>query len=514
MNISYGSIVNQSQVTQEGTGSAQNTVQGSIPEGKQAQFPLDLQELVGKMFKGEITDIRNQFIQITLDNRQIMQARLAEPMNLVIGQKLAFFVKEAHGRQLMIKPVLQDFAQNTTALKALEAARIPVNEKNAELVQALLEQQMPIDKASLHQFQRQLAANPGTELETLVLMNKYKIPVTKENIEQFENFKNYEHRVTKELDSITENVTRIFENPTGSKQEMAAAQVRFLDILLDGRDYEPLEMKMVLDQKGREELLKQLSFTGLPDELKEDIKQGTASIDVLWKRLLEVFKQTDQVKQFSMKEMGELFQGKEYQSLVKAHLQNQWFIKPHQLMKNNAVKPYYEQLYEQNEKLHELAEELGKSGEAMAKQTQGLKQNVSFMNQMNQIFPYVQLPLKFHDKNVHSELYVYKNRRNKTGQDGEVSALLHLDLEQLGTMDIYVAQNRQHVSAKFYMENDSVVSFIGENISVLEEKLKEKGFVVSTEVLKKEKELNVVEEFMEKDRTGTGIKRYSFDVRA
>lgn len=514
MNISYGSILNQGQLTQEQTVSTQNPAQQGITEGKQVQFPQNLQELVGKVFKGEITDIRNQFIQITLDNNQIMQARLAEPMNLVIGQQLAFLVKEAQGRQLMIKPMIQNFAQNTTALKALEAAQLPVNEKNAELVKALLEQQMPIDKNSLHQMLRQLTANPGTEMETLVLMNKYKIPVTKENIEQFENFKNYEHRVTKELDSIAENVTKIFESQTGSKQEAAAVQARFLDILSTGRQAEPLELNTVLDQNGREALLRQLSFAELPKELAEEVRQGTATTDELWNQLQKTFTQTDQVSQLSMKELGELLNGKEYQSLVKAHLQNQWFLKPHQLMKNNAVKPYYEQLYEQNEKLHELAEELGKTGEALAKQTSGLKQNVNFMNQMNQIFPYVQLPLKFHEQNVHSELYVYTNRRNRQNPDGEVSALLHLDMEQLGTMDVYVAQNRQHISAKFYMEDDSVVSFISANISVLEEKLMEKGFQVSTEVLKKEKELNAVEEFLEKDRTGTGIKRYSFDVRA
>ena len=43
------------------------------------------------------------------------------------------------------------------------------------------------------------------------------------------------------------------------------------------------------------------------------------------------------------------------------------------------------------------------------------------------------------------ELYVYTNKKNLADNDGNVSAFLHLDMDHLGPVDVYVAMQQQKV---------------------------------------------------------------------
>lgn len=47
----------------------------------------------------------------------------------------------------------------------------------------------------------------------------------------------------------------------------------------------------------------------------------------------------------------------------------------------------------------------------LLKQVNSLTQNVEFMNHLNQIFQYVQLPIKLANETAHGELYVYSKKR-------------------------------------------------------------------------------------------------------
>jgi hypothetical protein len=67
----------------------------------------------------------------------------------------------------------------------------------------------------------------------------------------------------------------------------------------------------------------------------------------------------------------------------------------------------------------------------MAKEVTNLRQNIDFMNQLNQMYTYIQLPLKMSNKTANGELYVFTNKRSLVKENGAVSALLHLNMENL-----------------------------------------------------------------------------------
>ena len=133
---------------------------------------------------------------------------------------------------------------------------------------------------------------------------------------------------------------------------------------------------------------------------------------------------------------------------------------------------------------------------------------------MNQTYAYVQLPLKLSGQKAHGDLYVYSNKKNLARKDGTVSALLHLDMEQLGSLDIYVAMKQEKVSTQFYVEREELLDFMEQHISLLNERLNRKGYSVKSEVLLREKPVHVIEEIVKQEGNASVLSQYAFDVRA
>ena len=97
------------------------------------------------------------------------------------------------------------------------------------------------------------------------------------------------------------------------------------------------------------------------------------------------------------------------------------------------------------------------------------------MNQLNQMFQYIQLPLQMAGQNANGDLYVYRNKNKKMSEDGSVSAILHLDMDNLGPVDVYVKLKDTKVTTNFYVADDSVIELLNDNIHILNERLEKRG---------------------------------------
>ena len=144
-----------------------------------------------------------------------------------------------------------------------------------------------------------------------------------------------------------------------------------------------------------------------------------------------------------------------------------------------------------------------------------MRGNVEFMNQVNQAYTFVQLPLKMAGQNASGQLYVYTRKRDLSDPDKELSAFLHLDLDHLGATDVSVKMLRKKVDTKFYMETDEAFELVKAHSHELEERLRRKGFDAKIYVENEGKKVNFLDDFLKKDAPPTGqLHRYSFDVRA
>lgn len=242
-----------------------------------------------------------------------------------------------------------------------------------------------------------------------------------------------------------------------------------------------------------------------------NLKTGMSAEDFL-KNLNQLFKENE----FPQKEaLFKLFSGKEYQTILKKAVENQWYLEPQETGSKETVEKLYNRLQTQMNRMDEFIKQAGSGTEGLQKAVADVRGNIEFMNQINQIYNFVQLPLKMNGQNVNSELYVYTNKKNPRDMDGELSAFLHLDMDHLGSTDISVKMKGTAVKTNFYMADDDSYELILAHAEELAERLENKGYQCQIEVKSEEKDMDFVEDFLKHDMPSAGkVYRYSFDVRA
>lgn len=212
--------------------------------------------------------------------------------------------------------------------------------------------------------------------------------------------------------------------------------------------------------------------------------------------------------------MKKLFSSKEVKNLMKQAMTEQWMLTPEKLKEEGAVKELYQRLNRQMSELQQVLSQAGKEGSALAKTAQSVQNNLDFMNQLNQVYTYVQLPLKLQQQNAHSDLYVYTNKKNLREKEGDLSALLHLDMEHLGSTDIYVKMHGQSVQTDFYLADEKSYRLIAGFTDKLAERLEQKGYSCEIKVENRKLQKDSPREFLEQEKPAGKLHRYSFDVKA
>ena len=211
-----------------------------------------------------------------------------------------------------------------------------------------------------------------------------------------------------------------------------------------------------------------------------------------------------------------LFSGEAFKLMLKEALEQQWMIKPGDLEKNpKKLDGLYDKIEKQITNMEIILKTSGvvnPKAEALADNIRG---NIEFMNQINEAYTYVQVPLKMNEKNTSGQLYVYTNKKSMSNPDKELSAFLHLDLEHLGGTDVSIKMLHRKVTTNFYLDSDESYALVKQFLPVLEKRLQDKGYNCELNVNSGSKQMNFVAGFLKKDLPPTGqVHRYSFDIRA
>lgn len=217
--------------------------------------------------------------------------------------------------------------------------------------------------------------------------------------------------------------------------------------------------------------------------------------------------------------LHKLFSGKVWKNLLEGTVKTQWSLTPETLPKEGEVGKVYEKIVKSLHTLNETLQQSGAQNTALQESITNLSENIGFMNQLNQMYTYVQLPLKMQNGEKNGELYVFTNKRSLAEKDGEVSALLHLTMEHLGPLDVYVKMNQGKVSTEFTVEKEETLLFLEKNMSILTDRLQKRGYDISCKMKVKDEAgepENPVERLLTEKQNGAVSvhAQYAFDVRA
>ena len=264
-------------------------------------------------------------------------------------------------------------------------------------------------------------------------------------------------------------------------------------------------------QETMEQLIRDLeAFTAQNDAAKslvEAFAKGNISGAELLKHLKQECKDPAQFRA--------LLSNQGVQKLLGKSLTDAWKLTAEQTSSKAEVKELYRRMEEQTRQIMDTLQASAKADSPLAGAVTRLQNNLDFMNQLNQMFPYVQLPLALSGSEAHGELYVYTNKKNLAKENGTVSALLHLDMEHLGTVDVMVRMNsEQHVNTNFMVASEEVLDLIEAHLDELTARLNKRGYHMETSCSLQEEDGSVMDKMIEQDRPISVISTTAFDARA
>ena len=284
-------------------------------------------------------------------------------------------------------------------------------------------------------------------------------------------------------------------------------------ILLQENETKSNTIGFLLSDKQIEELNEQVRML-LPDLQENNISLYSEESSVVG--ILNDIKSMLDNTPANADTLRHLFSGEAFKLMLKEALEQQWMIKPGDLEKNpKKLDGLYDKIEKQITNMEIILKTSGvvnPKAEALADNIRG---NIEFMNQINEAYTYVQVPLKMNEKNASGQLYVYTNKKSMSNPDKELSAFLHLDLEHLGGTDVSIKMLHRKVTTNFYLDSDESYALVKQFLPVLEKRLQDKGYNCELNVNSDSKQMNFVSGFLKKDLPPTGqVHRYSFDIRA
>lgn len=545
-------------------GGSVEKILATLQSGDKNNVSLALME-PGTYFHGKVLEIVGNKATIGMENGQQFLAKIENNIAMELNQNLLFEVKSNDKGTVAVRPILIESAVDVTATKALTASNMSVTPKNLEVVRNLLDEKMPVDKQNIQKVLRYTVENPTTSIKTLVQMEKAKIPVTPENVVQFTKYQEGQHQLVSEMEQFLDTFLLEMEDMAeqGQTKEVLQLNQKVMDLFFnqsgDTSSLKPEHLQQLQELEklftqmeqmfvdGGIEVQKDLAGESLQPEVQAEVKENAAGMltgkmsaemnlaentvgrEFPAEVILQEENVAEQVNGLAGKVFGEIAEGQksltviikdlinepEYRELIKNCVKDQILLLPEDVADKEKVQEVYHRIQRGIQILRDAMETVPRQEMSVTRQAQSIEGNLDFIQQLNQMYSYIQLPLKMAGENAHGDLYVFADRKRLKQQDKEeLSALLHLDMENLGAMDIFVTLKGKNVGTKIILENEAILDLFAAHMHELTERLERKGYQVETTLETGEAKLDFVQDFLQKGETGGDVRRFSFDVKA
>lgn len=525
---------------------------------------INLRDLAaGDVFRGEIININNQNVEILLDGNEHINATMQQALGLNIGEKLLFQVKDNSDTQLVIRPIANNEVSSELVNKSLLTAGLTINDKNIAIVKELIANGQPIDKQSIINMIKLSSVYANESIDKLIDMTKNGIEINRENLDMYDAYTASSHYISENIMEIRDGVLEVFE-------KLLESDVNFSDFTENNVNIEDttgnttanditsgnFNENSINPENLMGNTISSDSFTKINTILEDlsnifdadnDNKQISESINVdknniynkesiqeaskeSTKDFLKMVDSSDTFKELSevLKNIGENMPKEAFNNIIKSPvfkekitklLMDRLYLNPPKLSEDKKiVKNEVDKIYDKLNKLTEMIKNMPENvkSENLSLAGDKLSKNMNFMNELNNIEAYVQVPVKFSEGNKNGDLYVYNRRRNKKINDDTLTAFLHLQLDYLGATDINISLKKNSVTAKFTLDDETSRNLVEDNLGELAERLEKIGYnvTISTELSeKKSQEFNAILPITSNNENAVSIKRYIFDIR-
>ncbi|MBO4776380.1 MAG: flagellar hook-length control protein FliK [Lachnospiraceae bacterium] len=330
-----------------------------------------------------------------------------------------------------------------------------------------------------------------------VLSENKDVPMQEQNVQAEENLKN-SPEVVKNIISDLEDDSLLSKGDIEAMKSNVPSVELSEQITLTNKDFDNLNSMITKDNVFGNEILDKLS-----NGEKIDLEELLRTFDSVLK---------DENVPDSLKK--DLIKSELFKESLTDKFSEKWLLEPNEIKDSESLNNHYNKVLENTDKIIESMQNTVKGSETLTQTVNGFKENVQFLQTLNDLTPYVQLPVLLNNRSNTGDLYVYANKRNLLENPDNVSAVLRLDMKNLGRVEVYVKLNRgKNLSTDFTLPDEDTLLFIEKHIDMLNEKLEDLGFKVTNSFNTKSTAPEVLlEEESEEKKDAIGF--YRFDVRA
>lgn len=494
----------------------------------------------GDTFSANITDVSGEQVTITLDGGQSFTASLLNSTAYNIGDRADFVIQDNKGENIVLKAVTMQATALETAMinKSLKAAGIMPTLRNREMVLELMRNGMPIGRDALLDMVKELSSHSNAEIGGIIALKRMGIEVTDDSLRSYQNYKEYNGAMQRDIAALGE---KLFESVDSGKALSDVVKLLVGDELLTGNGTVEDNSKESTKTGAQTQ-----QPVGTQADEKADIAQKNLMSDVknmvagmvdnynaATGRSLKLsyeFLNTDNLARF-MNEFARMAEEFEMEPLLKNKLhgvlkgdkasrllnelvRDTFSMKMTDVADSGSVK---EHIAKTLDKLSSISEYAASNQSAeLSNVASRMSNNMEFLNSMNQFMAAVQVPIKNIGEHGEGELYVYRRNKQKCGEDDTVKAFLHLDMEHLGALDIYVTLKGSSVATNFKVEDESVLDFLETNMEQLTKKLGEDGYNVTASISKTDDSagFDFEKEVIAPVLPVSDVRRFRFDMKA
>lgn len=494
----------------------------------------------GDTFSANITDVSGEQVTITLDGGQSFTASLLNSTAYNIGDRADFVIQDNKGENIVLKAVTMQATALETAMinKSLKAAGIMPTLRNREMVLELMRNGMPIGRDALLDMVKELSSHSNAEIGGIIALKRMGIEVTDDSLKSYQNYKEYNGAMQRDIAALGE---KLFESVDSGKALSDVVKLLAGDELLTGNGMVEDDSKESTKTGAQTQ-----QPVGTQADEKADIAQKNLMSDVknmvagmvdnynaATGRSLKLsyeFLNTDNLARF-MNEFARMAEEFEMEPLLKNKLhgvlkgdkasrllnelvRDTFSMKMTDVADSESVK---EHIAKTIDKLSSVSEYAASNQSAeLSNVASRMSNNMEFLNSMNQFMAAVQVPIKNIGEHGEGELYVYRRNKQKCGEDDTVKAFLHLDMEHLGALDIYVTLKGSSVATNFKVEDESVLDFLETNMEQLTKKLAEDGYNVTASISKTDDSagFDFEKEVIAPVLPVSDVRRFRFDMKA
>lgn len=323
------------------------------------------------------------------------------------------------------------------------------------------------------------------------------VPVKEVIVENDEN-QTANHQTVKNIISDIENDTLLSKGEIDSIKSNLSNVELSEQISLTNKDFDNLSNMISKDNAFGNEILNKLS-----NGEKIDLEELLRTFD----SILKDESVPDELKKDLIK--SELFKDS-----LTDKFSEKWLLEPNEIKDSESLNNHYNKVLENTDKIIESMQNTFKGSEALTQSVNGFRENVQFLQTLNDLTPYVQLPVLLNNRSNTGDLYVYANKRNLLANQDNISAALRLDMKNLGRVEVYVKLSPgKNLSTDFTLPDEDTLKFIENHIDMLNEKLEGLGFKVTNSFNTKNNGMQVLMDEESEEKKDT-IGLYRFDVRA